>query len=148
MIWPPPGESAPRAAVVVGYSAWALNKILRTVLGEPAAWRTIVDPLAPRQREALVRALRSIAEAADSWAAVESTAASGSAAAATEPVASAFLHDDEIGSSQAAALLGLGERRVRDLAAAGCLGARRVGGSWRYSRASVLAHAAERRRAG
>jgi excisionase family DNA binding protein len=132
---------------VSGYGAWSLDRVLRSVLGDPAAWATITGPLSPPQRAAFIRALRTIAEAAEDWLAVEATAAGGNAATAVGPVAAGSTHD-EIDTAEAARLLGLGERRVRDLAAAGCLGARRVGAAWRFPRGSVVAHAAERRRAG
>ena len=146
--WPPSGDATPRGAHLVGFSAYAVDRLLRALLTDPATWRAVTDPLSPRQRQALTRALRAIYEAADEWLTLEESAAGGNAATPVGQAEAASIRDDEIDTAEAAELLGLRERRVRDLAAAGVLGARRVGGSWRYSRAAVLAFAAERRRAG
>jgi hypothetical protein len=76
------------------------------------------------------RALREIHLAAADWAALE-TAASGNAATGRGRVAAVLPRDpdDDIDTVAAAELLDVGERRVRDLAAAGCFTARRVGGA-------------------
>lgn len=151
MTWPPPGPPpSPRAAVLRGHSAWAVNELLRLLLSRPGAWRRLVDPLSPRQRSGLVRALREIDAAAAAWLAAEEAATAGVGNTPT-PVGEVGAGwprgwvEDEIDVREAAQLLGLQPRRVRDLAGAGGIAARRVGGAWRLSRASVLEVAAQRR---
>jgi excisionase family DNA binding protein len=132
--------------VLVGYSAYVLDHLLRSsVLSDPGEYAFVVRAMTPRQRSAFERALREIHLAAQEWLDLQRAAASGTTATAPTPVRSVSGHDD-IGTRDAAELLGLGERRVRDLVAAGELGARRVGNSWRLSRAAVLDYAADRRR--
>ena len=93
------------------------------------------------------RVLRDLREAADYWDDASSSAADGNAAVVDAAVA-AESSQDELSTNAAASLLGVKERRVRQLAAVwqsqGL--ARRVGQVWLLDRTAVLAHRDENSR--
>ncbi|MFI7632423.1 helix-turn-helix domain-containing protein [Microbispora rosea] len=120
-------------ALVSGFAAHVVDRLLAKHL--PMLLRS--TPMSEEQRAALVETRVAVALAADTWA----------IAAAATPVAAigSSSPGDEISTAEAAALLGVKERRVRQLAEGG-LG-RKVGRVWVLDRAAVLAWRDEMRSA-
>lgn len=124
-------------ALVHGVSA----HVLARVLASPNVAQ-VLDALPSWIRPELDATRRAILRAAREYEALP-VAVDGSPATALAEVGPSSPH--EISTSQAGVLLGLSERRVRQLAPGG-LG-RRVGGRWLLDRSAVLAEAARRRSA-
>lgn len=122
-------------ALVHGVSAHVLDRILASsnvvrAMSAYPEWMQL-------ELEATRRAIRRAAREYEALPIAED----GSAATALAEVAP--LSPDEITTNEAGALLGLGERRVRQLAAEGM--GRQVGGRWLLDRTAVLAYAGRRR---
>lgn len=125
-----------RGALVQGVSAHVLDK----VLASPNV-AEVLRSLPPWLRAELDETRRAIRRAAQEY---EQLPPAADGSAETEVPAVGALLPHEITTREAAVLLGLTERRVRQLAAGG-MGQRR-GGRWVLDRSAVLAYA-ERRRA-
>lgn len=123
-------------ALVDGVSAHVLDRVLRSPNVEQ-----VLRSLPPWMRSELEATRRAIQRAARDYEA-RLVAVDGTAETEVPDVGAPLGH--EITTREAAALLGLTERRVRQLAAGGM--GRRRGGRWVLDRSAVLAYA-ERRRA-
>lgn len=124
-----------RGALVQGVSAHVLDR----VLSSPNVAR-VLDSLPPWMRPEVEETRRAIHRAAGEYE-VLPVAVDGSTEAPPAEIGPLSAH--EISTYQAGILLGLGERRVRQLAAGGM--GRRVGGRWLLDRSAVLAYAEQRR---
>lgn len=128
------------AAVVHGRAATGVAWLLQRAVerGETASLPDAV-------RAETLAAIQAVDLASRAWARRQTTAVStadcGSSAARPAPDP-AHSNDDLLTTAEAAEMLGVKERRARDLAASG-LG-RRVGGSWVLDRAAVEAEAERR----
>ncbi len=117
-----------------------VGDVLRSLEGAVRAQRAAGVPI-PERVTSLVYALRGRlhdARAAAECRTRQSAAAAADAAAEWEPAA------EPLTVGEAAAVLGIGERRTRDLIAAGQLAAVKVGGRHHIDAASVVALAQER----
>ena len=115
-----------------GWPAFAFARILRR------HWRDDVLDLPPQLRLPLERALEGLEEQAAAWAEEMRRRKGGG----NEPAgrAETGLHSEWLSGSEVAALLGVSDRRVRQLAAAGLLsGHRDPLGHWRIERRGVEA---------
>lgn len=120
------------AAYVEGVSAHVLAELLAT----PAA-RRYLRARPPALQGAIEEAVTAIRQAARTYEAMLAPASvSGSAETPLAEIVQPF--EREIGTREAAALLGVTERRVRQLAAGGM--GRRVGGRWLLDRTEVEEH--------
>ncbi|WP_369778041.1 hypothetical protein [Streptomyces sp. R33] len=122
-------------ALVHGVSAHVFDRVLASpnvarVLDELPAWMRLEVDAARRALRLAAREYEGLPVAVDGTA--------ESQVAAIGP-----LSPHEIDTYQASVLLGLGERRVRQLAAGGM--GRLVGGRWLLDRSAVLAYAEQRR---
>lgn len=124
-----------QGALVHGVSAHVLARVLASpnVVGA-------LDSLPSWMRAEVEATRRAIRRAAREYEALP-VAEDGSAEAAGAEVGPVLPH--EITTHEASALLGVGERRVRQLAAEGM--GRRAGGRWLLDRSAVLAYAGRRR---
>ncbi|WP_187280761.1 helix-turn-helix domain-containing protein [Microbispora sp. CSR-4] len=127
------------AALVWGFGAHVVDRVLATYL--PKFLQT--TPMLPEQRAAIEETRAAIARASDvylTW----PVAVDGSAETPVAEIEGPS-PGEEITTAEAAVLLGVTERRVRQLADHG-LG-QKVGRQWVYDRAVVLAWRDERRTA-
>ncbi|MFJ7159746.1 hypothetical protein ACIQUQ_33000 [Streptomyces sp. NPDC101118] len=122
-------------ALIHGVSAHVFDRVLRS----PNVAR-LLDELPAWMRPEVDGARRAIRLAAQEY---EGLPVAVDGSAATQAAALGPLSPHEIDTYQASVLLGLGERRVRQLAAGGM--GRRVGGRWLLDRSAVLAYAEHRR---
>lgn len=126
-----------RGALVHGVSAHVLARVLASPNVEQ-----VLRSLPPWMQPELEATRRAIRQAAHEY---EQLPPAGEGSVETEvPDVEAPL-GHEITTGEAAALLGLTERRVRQLAAGGM--GQRKGGRWVLDRSAVLAYAARRRAA-
>ncbi|MFI7044747.1 helix-turn-helix domain-containing protein [Streptosporangium sandarakinum] len=123
-------------ALVAGFGAHVVDRLLARYL-PPLLQST---PFTAEQRKALEATRDAIAQAADAYTR-QPVAAAATPVAATGPSSTR----EEITTAEAAVVLGVKERRVRQLAEGG-LG-RKVGRVWVMDRAAVLAYRDERRSA-
>lgn len=124
-------------ALITGPSAHVLDRILAS----PNVVRMLAMVQMPAEARAEVDAARrAIRRAAQAFEAA-STAVDGTTETSLAEIAPLSSH--EFDTHEAAALLGVGERRVRQLAAGGM--GRRAGGRWLLDRTAVLAYAERRR---
>ncbi|MEU2625864.1 hypothetical protein [Kitasatospora sp. NPDC007106] len=123
------------AALVSGVSAHVLDRILAS----PDVTR-IFATMAPWMRPEVEATRRAIHRAALLYEALPH-AANGSAETDIPEVEAPLPH--EITTTEASAVLGLGERRVRQLAAEGM--GRQLAGRWLLDRSAVLAYGDRRR---
>lgn len=126
-------------ALVHGASAHILDRVLTSPNVAEALRRQLMPSQTRLEWEAARRAIRRAALAYEALPFAED----GSAAARLAEVGPPSLH--EITTDEASALLGVGERRVRQLAAQGM--GRRAGGRWLLDRSAVLAEVERRRSA-
>lgn len=122
-------------ALVHGVSAHVLDRLLAS----PDVVR-LFAAMPPWMRPELEATRRAVRVAAQEYEALP-TAGRGSAETPAAEVGPLSPH--EISTYQASVLLGVGERRVRQLAAGGM--GRQVGGRWLLDRSAVLAYAQQRR---
>lgn len=127
----------PPPALVRGYSAHVLGAMLTD-----AARRGAFDGLSERgydEVQATVEAIRRAGAAWQAW--LERTSANGSAETAPAETAQAWSHDRVLEVEQVADMLGVSERRVRQLAPQ--LGSK-ASGRWTFREADVLAEVERR----
>lgn len=128
----------PLGAHIAGWSAFAVDAILRR------HGRPYLAAMGAAQRAEVERTARAVHQAALHW---RATSADGNAETAPPEVARPWGRD-EITTAAAALMLGLSERRVRQLAAgweaAGI--ARKLGRAWLLDRAAVEMQQANTRR--
>jgi len=126
-------------AMLAGLPAHVVDRLLARHLP------VLMQGFSPRQRREMEAAQRQLREAADYWTA--RTAAGGTAAGIGAPVV-ADSEGHEMDVAQAAGLLGVEVRRVRQLAATWQAHglARKVGQSWLLDATTVLAYRDEQRR--
>ncbi|MFE3786977.1 hypothetical protein [Streptomyces goshikiensis] len=122
-------------ALVHGVSAHVLDRLLASpnvvqLLGTLPGW----------MRPELEATRRAIGRAALEY---EALPAAGAGSAEVVEVEAGPSLSQEISTHQASVLLGVGERRVRQLAAMGM--GRQVAGRWLFDRSAVLAYAEHRR---
>ncbi len=120
-------------ALVTGFAAYALHALM--VSPRVAEQLDRMAQAQPWIRPELDAARRALRRAAAEYEALP-VAVDGSAAEQLAEAAASSVH--EIDTAQAAALLGLSERRIRQLAAEGM--GRQVGGRWLLDRGLVLAY--------
>ena len=126
----------PAAVVIDGYAARALAIMLRR------DWdRGDFRSLPPEGRSEAYHAVRALERAGEAWMRSRPSVG-GRAETAVVEIGSESSHEQFISVDTAAGLLGVSDRRVRQLAAAG-LGAK-VGGSWVIRRSDVELEAARR----
>lgn len=117
-------------ALISGPSAHILDR----VLASPNVVR-VLDALPPWMRAEVDATRRAIQRAAAAYEALP-ISANGNAETGLAEIGTGSPH--EISTSEASVLLGLSERRVRQLAAGGM--GRRVGGRWLLDRSAVTAY--------
>lgn len=127
-----------RGALVQGVSAHVLDRIL----AQPNVSRFLRDALPPWMQPELEETRRAIGRAAREFEALP-VAVGGSGETEVPEVEAPLGH--EITTGEAATLLGLSPRRVRQLAGGGM--GRLRGGRWVLDRSAVLAYAERRRSA-
>ncbi|MFI0482228.1 helix-turn-helix domain-containing protein [Actinomadura sp. 9N215] len=127
-------------ALIHGVSAHVLDRVLRWPVVAGA-----LDDLPVWMRPEVEAARRAIRWAAAEYEALPLVAAADGIAAAQEAETVPPSRHGEITTGEAAGLLRLSERRVRQLAAQGM--GRRAGGRWLLDRSAVLAYADRRRSA-
>ena len=128
------------AALVSGFAAHVFDVLLARHL--PAVLR--FTPLSPEQRAEVEAARAAIARAADVYVGMPVVSAFGSAETPAAEIGASWAGDEVVTTAEAAVLLGVSERRARQLAAAG-LG-RKVGQRWVLDRGAVLAWRDRQRR--
>lgn len=128
------------AAIVSGLPAHVIDRILALHLS--AVLGSL--PFSQAQRQEIQAAKNAIHRAADRYIGLPSVAAPGNTATKIEEVAASW-SPDEITTAEAGELLGLTERRMRQLAACGM--GRKAGHAWLLDRSMVLAYSRNRRTA-
>lgn len=132
-------------ALVSGWSAWMIARTLdRHLAGE-------LDQVPDHRVVPVLATLDAIRVAALAWEDTEATRSSSTTppiaavgnSATTDAATSAKSEHDDLSVDEAAAMMGLGVRRVRMLAPA--LGGRKVAGVWVLDRGAVLAELEARR---
>lgn len=128
------------AALVSGYPARVLGLVARAAFDRGA-----FDGMPEVGRLQVVSAIRALERAGELWLSVaDEVPVTDVGNSETWPAEIGAGSSDDLSSAQAAVMLGVSERRARQLAAGG-LG-RKVRGQWRVDRAEVLAEV-ERRQA-
>ncbi len=132
MTAPVPFVDASGVAVLSGMGAF----VIASVLSSERRWpRELVDGLAPDARAQVLAAREAVVLAARAF---QRASAGGSAVVpAVDYVADSGV-TDWVTSVEAARMIGVSERRVRQLLADGRLAGRLAGGRWQVDRASVL----------
>jgi hypothetical protein len=129
-------EQEPRAlyveaAVIDGWPAFAIARMLTRSCGDEIA------DLPAHLRAPIEDATNALRHAGERWA----TSARGSAEAALPEAPVPLEHDeDEVSTREAAHMLELSDRRIRQLAADGRLVGRQIQGRWVLDRGAVIAH--------
>ena len=128
-------EPRPRRLVTAAMINGAPARILAAIMSLSEVERRLdtVGYSGP-QREATLDAWRAVIDAGE----LHAAAASGSPAGQVAAMVSDS-ERDTISTTEAADMLGLRERRIRQLAAAGSLPGRKSGGHWSFERADVAA---------
>ena len=130
------------AAIISGASALLLAGFLDRYRRE---WREYAAPLSKGQGLAVADTIESIRRAADAYRETvgkrASVGGSGERKPAEAPQDSAVM--EWVSTSDAASLLGLSARRIRQLVVLGELTGRRVNGRWQVDRLSVLERASQ-----
>ncbi|WP_103381943.1 helix-turn-helix domain-containing protein [Pseudonocardia dioxanivorans] len=127
------------AALVSGPLALLLHELAAAPAVRP--YVRVLPVWARPYRSEIEAGLQAVAQAAQAWSSTAPERDNAEPSSAGEP-------ESECSVAQAGALLGLGARRVQELAAAGELGGRRVGRIWLLNRVVVEQVAAARRRRG
>lgn len=128
------------AALIEGFAAHVLDRVLARHLPAVLA----VMPFSPEQRAEVDAARAAIQQAADRYEQRPLSAADDETALDVAAVSADSAHE-WISTSEAAVMLGVQERRARQLAAAGM--GRKVGRAWLLDRSAVLVYRDERRSA-
>jgi len=135
MTAPVPFVAEPGVAVLSGPAAFVIASLLRS------RWPAeMVDGLAPGMRATVLAGREAVLRAADAY----RVSVSGSAEA---PAVEVGAHSEEtnwITSAEAGRMMGVSERRVRQLLADGRLAGRLVAGRWQVDRGAALGVAAGR----
>lgn len=121
------------AAIVQGWSAYAFARLLRRY------WRDEVEDLPPHLRRPLEESLEALRAAGAAW--ERSLRGSAEAPAAEAAVSS----DHELSTRQAAEVLQVSDRRIRQLLESGALTGRRCGQRWWVDHGSLTAYKACRK---
>lgn len=116
-------------AHVSGWPAWFLTRVLRKHLGDALDRRD----MPPTRRQQVLDAFHDLEAAADDW----RTSASGNAETRDAETVAPSGSDDVLTTEEAAAMLNLTPRRVRQL---GPIIGRKVGGSWQFNRTDLEIH--------
>lgn len=121
-------------AHVAGFPAHVVDRLLHRHVAP------LLAGMSPGQRREMEQVLREVRAAADHW--TDHTSAAGGSAAVVDAAIEASSLQDELSITEAAEVLGVKERRVRQLAvvweAQGM--ARKVGQAWLLDPTAVLAH--------
>lgn len=115
-------------ALICGWAAYAFARILAR------HWREEVEDLPPHLRAPLEDALEALDHAARRW---EATRRGNAEALPAEAAPSS---EHELSTREAADVLKVSERRIRQLADAGALVGRKEGPQWRLRKDAVLAY--------
>jgi hypothetical protein len=118
------------AAIIAGWPAWAIARMLTRSCGDQIA------DLPALLRAPVEDGLEALRRAGGRWAA----SASGNSEAMPAEVPVSSEHDDEISTREAADMLRLSDRRIRQLATDGRLAGRQRQGRWVLDRGAVIAH--------
>lgn len=122
------------AAVVRGVAAWVLNRALSRSLAQ------VVEGLPEASRDEALAAFAAIRRAGEAWQ-VRASSANGTPEVVDAELSACWPHD-EIGTEEAAGMLGVTPRWARTVGERHGLG-RKVGGRWVFSRGAVLAYIEE-----